>query len=91
MWAGPQGALTYSGLCYTLRIRARIAGVKHFHPHRLRHSMAVRWLTAGGSETALMSQAGWKSRAMIDRYTASANEALASAEFDRLGMGLGLD
>ena len=50
--------------------------------------MAERWLTAGGSETGLLAQAGWRSRAMIDRYTKSANEALGAAEFDRLDLGL---
>ena len=38
----------YSGLVYTLGLRAEIAGIKGFHVHRLRHSMAVRWLKAGG-------------------------------------------
>ena len=35
-----------------------------------------------------MAQAGWRSRAMIDRYTKTANEALAAAEFDRLNLGI---
>jgi site-specific recombinase XerD len=88
LWVGPQGQLTYGGIVYTLKLRAEIAGIKGFHLHRLRHSMAVRWLKRGGSETGLMAQAGWKSRTMISRYTASANEALAAAEFDRLNMGI---
>jgi integrase/recombinase XerD len=88
LWVGREGALGYSGLVYTLGLRAEIAGLKGFHVHRLRHSMAVRWLKAGGSETLLMAQAGWKSRTMIDRYTKSASEALAAAEFDRLNLGI---
>jgi hypothetical protein len=48
--------------------------------------MAVRWLQKGGSETALMARAGWKSRKMIDRYVRSAAEELASEEFDRLNL-----
>lgn len=88
LWVGPQGALTYSGLVYTLKLRAEIGGVKGFHCHKLRHSMAVRWLQAGGSETGLLAQAGWTSRTMIDRYVKASSEALAAAEFDRLDLGI---
>ena len=88
LWIGREGALTYSGLVYTLKLRAEIAGLKHFHVHRLRHSMAVRWLGKGGSEIALMAQAGWTSRTMIDRYVKASSEALAASEFDRIDMGI---
>ena len=91
LWVSPHGALTYPGLTYTLKLRAQIAGLKHFHVHQLRHSMAVRWFSAGGSEVGLMSQAGWTSRTMIGRYVKTGSEALAAAEFDRLNMGVGLD
>ena len=91
LWVSPHGALGYPGLVYTLKLRAEIAGVKNFHVHRLRHSMAVRWLGKGGSETTLMAQAGWSSRTMITRYIKASSEALAAAEFDRLDMGVGLD
>ena len=87
-WVSPHGALGYPGLVYTLKLRAEIAGVKNFHVHQLRHSMAVRWLSAGGSEVGLMSQAGWTSRTMIGRYTKASGEALAAAEFDRLNLGI---
>lgn len=91
LWIGREGKLTYSGLVYCLGIRAQIAGVKGFHAHKLRHSMAVKWLKAGGSEVALMGQAGWRSRTMIARYAAYASEELAASEFDRIHMGIGLD
>ena len=87
LWVG-RGCADYNGLVYTLGLRAEIAGVKGFHIHRLRHTMAVRWLGKGGSETGLMAQAGWTSRTMIDRYTKAANEALAAAEFDRIDLGI---
>ena len=38
------------------------AGVDGFHPHRLRHTAAHRWLAAGGSEGGLQAVAGWSSR-----------------------------
>ncbi|WP_319436189.1 tyrosine-type recombinase/integrase [Mycobacterium sp. RTGN5] len=91
LWVSPKGALGYPGLVYSLGLRAQIAGVKDFHVHRLRHSMAVKWLKAGGSEVGLMSQAGWTSRTMISRYTKASGEALAAAEFDRLNLGIEQD
>ena len=84
LWRGRDGRLTYTGLTNALRQRATAAGVKGFHAHRLRHSAAVRWLAAGGTEGGLMAQAGWKDRTMLDRYVATAREQLAAEEFDRL-------
>jgi integrase/recombinase XerD len=86
LWRGRDGRLTYTGLTNALRRRATAAGVKGFHVHRLRHSAAVRWLRAGGTEGGLMSQAGWKDRTMLDRYVATAREQLAAEEFDRLNL-----
>jgi integrase/recombinase XerD len=79
--------LSYRGMSDALGTRAEQAGVRGFHPHRLRHTAAVRWLASGGSETGLMAQSGWASRKMIDRYVKTAAEELASQEFDRLRLG----
>ena len=83
-----QRRLSYKGMTDSLKKRAETAGVKNFHVHRTRHTAAVRWLSRGGSETGLMAQPGWASRKMIDRYVRTAAEELASAEFDRLNMGI---
>ncbi|OBF52527.1 hypothetical protein A5778_15515 [Mycolicibacterium monacense] len=80
--------LSYRGMTTALKQRADDAGIAGFHVHRLRHTAAVRWLASGGSETGLMAQSGWASRKMIDRYVRTAAEELASAEFDRLDLGL---
>ncbi|WP_099025733.1 tyrosine-type recombinase/integrase [Mycolicibacterium palauense] len=88
LWLSSRGALSYSGLQHALGARAEAAGVPNFHLHRLRHSAAVRWLRAGGSESGLMAQAGWQSRHMVDRYIKSANEELAADEFDRLNLAV---
>jgi integrase/recombinase XerD len=88
LWISRQGRLTYMGLVHALKGRASAAGVVGFHLHRLRHTSAVRWLRAGGSETGLMAHHGWKSRTMVDRYVKAASEQLAGEEFDRLGLGL---
>lgn len=91
LWVGSTSIrrLSYRGMTTALKLRAEQAKVPGFHVHRLRHTAAVRWLAAGGSETGLMAQSGWASRKMIDRYVRTAAEELASAEFDRLGLGLG--
>ena len=86
LWQGRDGRLSYTGLTNSLRQRAAQAGVKGFHVHRLRHSAAVRWLGAGGTEGGLMAQAGWRDRAMLDRYVSHAREQLAAEEFDRLAL-----
>jgi integrase/recombinase XerD len=80
--------LTYRGLRHALSERAAAAGVTGFHIHRLRHTMSVRWLRAGGSETGLRAQAGWRSSTMIERYIRTASEELAAEEFDRLALGV---
>ena len=89
LWIARGGErLSYTGLRYALSQRAAAAGVSGFHLHRLRHTAATRWLRAGGSETGLMTHAGWSSIAMVDRYAKAASEQLAAEEFDRLGLGV---
>jgi integrase len=88
LWLGVTGRLSATGMRHSLGQRAEQAGVKGFHVHRLRHTMAVTWLARGGTESGLMAQGGWSDRTMIDRYVGSAREQLAAEEFDRLGMGL---
>lgn len=88
LWVTPQGRLSYTGMKASLRKRAESVGIQGFHPHQLRHTSAVRWLRAGGSESGLMAQAGWQSRQQIDRYIKSAAESLASDEFDRLDLSI---
>jgi site-specific recombinase XerD len=88
LWTSGRGRLTYRGMCYTLKRRAAAAEVDGFHVHRLRHSAAVRWLRAGGSETGLRAHAGWSSNAMVVRYAAAASEQLAAEEFERLDLAV---
>jgi len=83
-WGTP---MQYHTLVSTLKIKADDAGVGGFHPHRTRHTAAVRWLLKGGSEGGLMAIAGWSSRAMIDRYTGATAAARAIEESKNLNLG----
>ncbi|SDG97278.1 tyrosine-type recombinase/integrase [Pseudonocardia oroxyli] len=88
LWLGDRGkGLSYDGLYRALRGRAERAGIEGFHPHTLRHTAAQRWLSAGGSEGALMAVAGWTRRDMLDRYTRATAAERAAEEAARLGLG----
>ncbi len=88
LWLGDRGkAFSYDGLHKTLRWRAQLAGVEGFHPHLLRHTAAHRWLERGGSESGLMSMAGWSSSDMLQRYTKARAEERAIAEAASLNLG----
>lgn len=88
VWLGARGkTFQYCGLYVALRKRAVKAGITDFHPHRLRHTAATRWLAAGGSEGGLMARAGWARRDMLDRYTKVTAAERAAEEAARLGIG----
>jgi integrase/recombinase XerD len=88
LWLGAGGkTMGYEGLHKTLATRARMAGIDGFHPHRLRHTAAHRWLAAGGSEGGLMAVAGWTRPDMLMRYTKAQAEARAADEARRLNLG----
>jgi site-specific recombinase XerD len=73
LWLGLRGPLSGPGLLAALKQRARQAGLDgRMYAHLFRHSFAHEWLASGGQEGALMQLAGWRSRAMLDRYGASA-------------------
>ncbi len=88
LWLGDRGKpFAYDGLHRSLAHRARLAGVEGFHPHKLRHTAAHRWLAAGGSEGGLMAVAGWTRPDMLMRYTKAQASARAAEEARGLNLG----
>jgi integrase len=85
LWLGEQGRqFGYQGLARALAHRAQAAGIEGFHPHRLRHTAASRWLARGGTEDGLMAMAGWTDRNMLRHYTQDTAERRAIEEAARL-------
>lgn len=88
LWLGDRGKrFSYDALHKTLRERAGVAGIEGFHPHRMRHTAAHRWLAAGGSESGLMAVAGWTRPDMLMRYTKAQAAARAAEEARKLNLG----
>jgi site-specific recombinase XerD len=88
LWLGTRGREFRDDALYdTLEWRAERAGLDGFHPHRLRHTAAHRWLANGGSEHGLMAVAGWTTGDMLGRYSKALSGQRAVEEARRLDLG----
>lgn len=72
----PKG-FNYQTVHYLVGHVGRRAGVPGVHPHRFRHTFAVRFLAETGNALALQSLLGHTSLTMVQRYIASAQAELA--------------
>ncbi|NMM35775.1 MAG: tyrosine-type recombinase/integrase [Phycicoccus sp.] len=88
LWLGDRGKMfSYDALHQALAQRATAAGIVGFHPHKMRHTAAHRWLAAGGSEGGLMAVAGWTRPDMLMRYTKARASSRAATEARGLNLG----
>lgn len=80
LWIGLRGRMTRKGVPTMLNKRTNEAGIRHVHPHQLRHTWADRWLRAGGNEGDLQRLGGWESAEIMRRYgeTRAVDRALAA-------------
>jgi site-specific recombinase XerD len=86
LWVGRSGPMSSAGLAKVVKRRGEQAGMD-IHAHLFRHTAAHTWLAAGQSEQGLMRTMGWRSREMLGRYGASAQDERAREEKRRGGLG----
>jgi site-specific recombinase XerD len=83
--------LTRDGVWRILDRRAKEAGLRHIHPHMLRHTFALEWHRSGGPLSALQTLLGHSKPTMSLRYGRMSGEDCTElhrshSPVDRLGL-----
>lgn len=90
VWCNTDGSpLSHSQVQHLLAGWSRRAGIRHVHPHLLRHSAGTLMLAAGIGERAIMDILGHSDLSMIRRYQ-HMSPPVARDAADRLGAALDL-
>jgi len=53
----------------SFRLLGELAGIRHLHPHLLRHTFATQCILNGAPLPAVMRLGGWRKLATVQRYT----------------------
>ncbi len=77
VWRGERGPLSESGLLQMVRRLSARAGVPHKGVHAFRRAAAIEMKRAGMNDSDILQVLGWKSIAMLRRYTQQEAQALA--------------
>jgi len=87
LFLGQRGPLTGDGVYQIVTQRAAQAEIEGISPHTLRHTYAHLFLEAGGQESDLMEQAGWRTYEMMRHYSAALRAKRAREAAKRLSPG----
>lgn len=86
LWLGDRGPLSAEGIRQILKRLGREAGVS-IHPHQLRHTAAHQLRAMGMGDAELMELMGWRSAAMLSKYSRSAVGARARDQHKKIAPG----
>jgi site-specific recombinase XerD len=85
LWLAQKGALTGDGIHDLITRRAKEAGIRHIHPHLLRHTWADALKSGGASDEDVMTLGRWKDPKIMRRYAKSRATARAVETAKRIG------
>lgn len=83
LWRGKRGALTESGVLQMVQRRCQAADVTYKGVHAFRRTTAAQMKRLGMNDSDILEVMGWKSIAMLRRYTANVAAELAHRAHSR--------